>query len=90
MAICSSIVARIIRWTEEPGGLQSMESQRLGHDYVLHAQCTIYRNNISLTQNSAFENFALREKYKTSMQRDVQQEGHHSPMTAPPLKSETV
>ena len=31
MAICSSIVARIIPWTEEPGGLQPMGSQRLGH-----------------------------------------------------------
>ena len=32
MAICSSIVARIIPWTEEPGGLQPMGSQRLGYD----------------------------------------------------------
>ena len=23
-----------ILWTEEPGGLQSMESQRVGHDWV--------------------------------------------------------
>ena len=27
----SSILARIIPWTEEPGGLQSMGSQRAGH-----------------------------------------------------------
>ena len=59
-------------------------------EHVLRAQCTIYRNSISLTQNSVFENFTLREKYKTSMQRYVQQKGHHIPMTAPPLKTETA
>ena len=30
----SSILAWRIPWTEEPGGLQSMRSQRVGHDYV--------------------------------------------------------
>ena len=30
MAIHSSIIAWEIPWTEEPGGLQSMESQELG------------------------------------------------------------
>ena len=32
MATHSSIHAQIIPWTEEPGGLQSMGSQRVGHD----------------------------------------------------------
>ena len=32
MAICFSILAWRIPWTEEPGGLQSMGSQRVGHD----------------------------------------------------------
>ena len=32
MATCSSILAWKIPWTEEPGGLQSMESQRVRHD----------------------------------------------------------
>ena len=32
MAIYSSILAWKIPWTEEPGGLQSMGSQRVGHD----------------------------------------------------------
>ena len=27
-----NILAQRIRWTEEPGGLPSMESQRLGHN----------------------------------------------------------
>ena len=32
MAIHSSILAWESPWTEEPGGLQSMGSQRIGHD----------------------------------------------------------
>ena len=32
MATHSSILARRIPWTEEPGGLQSTGSQRVGHD----------------------------------------------------------
>ena len=32
MATVSSILAWRIPWTEEPGGLQSTESQRVGHD----------------------------------------------------------
>ena len=32
MAIHSSILAWEILWREEPGGLQSMGSQRVGHD----------------------------------------------------------
>ena len=32
MATQSSILARRIPWTEEPGGLQSIASQRVGHD----------------------------------------------------------
>ena len=32
MAIHSSILARRIPWREEPGRLQSMGSQRVGHD----------------------------------------------------------
>ena len=34
MAIHSSIIARRIPWTEEPGGLQSLASQRVGHDNI--------------------------------------------------------
>ena len=32
MATHSSILARKIPWTEEPGGLQSMWLKRVGHD----------------------------------------------------------
>ena len=36
MAIHSSTIAWKIPWTEEPGRLQSMESQRVGHDFNFH------------------------------------------------------
>ena len=32
MATCSSILAYRIPWTEEPGRLQSMGSERVGHE----------------------------------------------------------
>ena len=39
MATHSNILAWEIPWTEEPGGLQSMKMQRVGHDWVTeHAQ----------------------------------------------------
>jgi len=39
MATHSSILAWRIPWTEEPGGLQFMGSQRAGHDWVTITQC---------------------------------------------------
>ena len=38
MATHSNILARIIPWTGEPGGLQSMGSQRVGHDLATEQQ----------------------------------------------------
>ena len=35
----SSILAWKIPWTEKPGGLQSIESQRTGHDLATKQQC---------------------------------------------------
>ena len=35
MATHASILAWRISWTEEPGGLQSMGSQRVGHNLVI-------------------------------------------------------
>ena len=47
MATHSSILAWKISWTEEPGGLQSMGSQRVGHDWatsLTHSQINCYEN----------------------------------------------
>ena len=41
MATHSSILAWRIPWTEEPGGLQSMGSQRVGRDKVTHTHAWI-------------------------------------------------
>ena len=38
MATHSSILAWEIPWTEKPGGLQSIESQRVEHDLVIKQQ----------------------------------------------------
>ena len=38
MAAHSSILAWRILWTEEPGGLQFMRSQRVGHDLATQQQ----------------------------------------------------
>ena len=41
MATHSCMLARIIPWTEEPGGLQSIGSQRVAHDWATgHARMT--------------------------------------------------
>ena len=45
MAAHSSVLAWRIPWTEEPGGLRSMGSQRVGHDLVAKQQQHIYTYN---------------------------------------------
>ena len=42
MATHSSILAWKISWTEEPGGLQSMGLQRVGHDWVTNTYLLTY------------------------------------------------
>ena len=49
MAIHPSILAWKISWTEEPGGLESMESQRVGHDLV-----TEQEHEIGIRMNDSF------------------------------------
>ena len=48
MATHSSILAWRIPWTEEPGGLQSVGSQRVGHDWVTNTFTFRHIINISL------------------------------------------
>ena len=49
MATHSSILARRIPWTEEPGGLQSTGLQRVGHDWATSLQ------ELTLFLNDAYE-----------------------------------
>ena len=48
MANYSSTLAWQVLWTEEPGGLQSMGSQRVGHDLATKQQ-TLLTTSISPT-----------------------------------------
>ena len=55
MATQSSIFAWRIPWTEEPGGPQSMEPQRVGHDFEteqVHTPVLVYIALLSLPNNS--------------------------------------
>ena len=55
MATQSSIFAWRIPWTEEPGGPQSMEPQRVGHDFEteqVHTPMLVYIALLSLPNNS--------------------------------------
>ena len=47
MATHSNILAWRIPWTDEPGGLQSMRSQRVGHDLVMKQQQGLYPPSFS-------------------------------------------
>ena len=51
---CSSILVWRIPWTEEPGRLQSMESKRVGHNWVSNIQHTEV-NGFSLSHLPAFD-----------------------------------
>ena len=55
MAPHSSTLAWKIPWTEEPGGLQSMGSWRVGHDWVTSLSC-IGEGNGNPLQYSCLEN----------------------------------
>ena len=52
MATRSSVLAYRIPWTEEPGGLQSMGLQRVGHDCVTEQQ---YKKFIVLVNYNIFK-----------------------------------
>ena len=58
MATHSSILAWKIPWTEEPGGLQSMGSQRVGHDWIwTHTYAVISSKRLQQILNSTYWNF---------------------------------
>ena len=50
----SSILAWRIPWREEPGRLQSMGLQRVGHDWATSLHFTLHRSEISGWQNTAW------------------------------------
>ena len=59
MATHSSVLAWRIPWTEKPGGLQSMGSHRVGHDWsdlAAAAAAAAGEGNGTLLQYSCLEN----------------------------------
>ena len=56
MATHSSIVSWRISWTEEPGGLGSIGSHRVRHDWSTHAHRP-HKCTFSLTQQSHYRDF---------------------------------
>ena len=59
MATYSSILAWKIPWTEEPGGLQSMGLQRVGHDVVTKQQHSLARLNAAWNFQVKVGNWAI-------------------------------
>ena len=55
MATHSSILAWDISWTEEPGGLQSMGSQRVGHYLASKQQQHSIHSITAITVNLEFK-----------------------------------
>ena len=62
MATHSSILARRIPWTEEPGGLQSMWSQRVGqlstYEFLMKVLKTLFNLNCTMNKMQSFEDFS--------------------------------
>ena len=57
MATHTSILAWRIPWTEEPGGLQSVGSQTVGHDCVTntHKAASVQEDMIEFGDNSLYK-----------------------------------
>ena len=61
MATHSNVLAWRIPWTEEPGGLQSMGLQRVGHD----STCTIAQR-IKVHRNASIKHMLCRTDGETA------------------------
>ena len=96
MATHSSILAWRIPWTEEPGGLQPMGSQRVGHDWVTNTAFlialghgTLCFSQQALSRTSDIVTFRL--GYKTASPVKGIKTGHlRHHMCSPSLKALTV
>ena len=84
MATRSSILAWKISWTEEPGGLQSMGSQRVGHDWATNTWLTHNPMDYSppgssvhgILQAKTLEWFAISSSRGSSRPRDQTHVSH--------------
>ena len=69
MATHSSVLAWRIPWTEEPGELQSIESQRIGHDWVTNTHTHTHTHTHTYLQDlimcSIFQTHLITETLST-------------------------
>ena len=54
MATHSSVLAWRIPWTEDPGGLQDMRSQRVGHDWATNTHYLLLSSNYMVLIDFSF------------------------------------
>ena len=68
MATNSSILAWRIPWTEEPGGLQSIGSQRVRHDWATkHSTAQLHVHSLPITSMQIIPKFSLYYYVKMTM-----------------------
>ena len=70
MATYTSILAWRIPWTQEPGGLQSVGSQRVGHDWATNTHTHTHTENGSSELNSVQRRATKVMPRKKMMQED--------------------
>ena len=71
MATHSSILAWRILWTEEPGRLQSMESQRVGHDRATYTFCLGAIKNIIPQDPTRTNEIQLRQDVRPRVEKNT-------------------
>ena len=72
MATHSSILAWRIPWTEEPGGLQSVGSQRVGHAWATNTFTLLVLNfYIALFRSWLFFLFSFKAERKKQLRQEV-------------------
>ena len=90
MAPHSSILARKIPWTEEPGGLQSMGSLRVGHNWAPSLSLFTFmhwRRKWQPAPAFCLENPRGREAWRAVQSMSSQQDVTEQPSTAQPQPS---
>ena len=77
MATHSSILDWRIPWTEEPRGLQSMGSQRVGHDWSNSAHSTLTAQSVGKGGKCPQSSWPLRiSKEGPSLEKDISRRRH--------------
>ena len=89
MATDSSILAWKIPWMKEPGGLQSMGSQRVGHDWATNTHTHSWFTVLcSRNYHSIVKQLHSNLKRNTGSQRKAVQTPHATTKTEDPAKTQ--